>query len=141
MLPGEVRNAGNLSARQGALRRSDEARSGDDSVTCLSRWIRLSGLVTAGLVAFVSSLFAELSVPTFFSDHMVLQRDMPAAVWGWAEAGESVAVQLGDKPAVTATAGADGTWKVSLPATPARGQGEVKTIPRATQRRRVWGRT
>ena len=30
----------------------------------------------------VTNLFAELTVPNFFSDHMVLQRDVTATIWG-----------------------------------------------------------
>jgi sialate O-acetylesterase len=35
-------------------------------------------------------LFAELSVPHFFSDHMILQRERAAAIWGKADANAEV---------------------------------------------------
>lgn len=56
---------------------------------------------------------AGVRLPSFFVDHMVLQRDQPLPVWGWADAGESVNVSLGSRNA-TATAGADGRWRVTL---------------------------
>jgi sialate O-acetylesterase len=39
-------------------------------------------------------LFAELSVPHFFSDHMILQRERAAAIWGKADAGAEVSVSF-----------------------------------------------
>ncbi len=57
--------------------------------------------------------FADVKLPALFSDHMVLQRDMPLPVWGWAEPGEEVAVVLGNQTH-KATADADGNWRVTL---------------------------
>jgi sialate O-acetylesterase len=31
---------------------------------------------------------AEVSLPSLFSDHMVLQQGLPVPVWGWAAPGE-----------------------------------------------------
>lgn len=50
-----------------------------------------------------------------FQDHAVLQRGKPIAVWGWAEPGARVRVTL-DRAARIARAGADGRWRVDLPA-------------------------
>ncbi len=61
-----------------------------------------------------------LWLPSIFSDHMVLQRDRPLPVWGTAGADSPVTVTLGGKSA-TATADADGDWRVELPALPAGG--------------------
>ncbi len=55
-----------------------------------------------------------------FTDHMVLQRDRAILVWGWAVAGERVAVELAGSTA-EATTDADGRWSVQLPAMPAGG--------------------
>lgn len=77
-------------------------------------------VAVALLIALALPAAAEVSVPSFFSDHMVLQRDIPIAVWGWAEDGEDVSVQLGDQAAVKTTA-KDGAWKAQLPATAAGG--------------------
>lgn len=52
-------------------------------------------------------------MPALFTPHMVLQRDMPVPVWGWADPQEEVTVQFGDQQK-TATADAEGNWKVVL---------------------------
>ncbi|MCB0560919.1 MAG: hypothetical protein KDD09_18310 [Phaeodactylibacter sp.] len=57
---------------------------------------------------------AQLSLPRFFTDHMVLQRNNPIKVWGRAEAGSTVTVRLAALE-TTATADADGRWEATLP--------------------------
>jgi len=44
------------------------------------------------LVPCVALPAAELQLAPVFSDHMVLQRDKPVKVWGWADAGATVTV-------------------------------------------------
>ena len=60
-----------------------------------------------------SRSFGDVKLPAIFGDHMVLQRDAKAPIWGWADPGEPVTVTAGDAKA-TATAGADGKWMVAL---------------------------
>ena len=48
-----------------------------------------------------------------FGDHMVLQRDKPAPVWGTAAPGEKVTVNFAGQNK-TATANTDGKWRVVL---------------------------
>lgn len=67
-----------------------------------------------------TTLSANPRLPHIFSDHMVLQRDMPIAVWGWAAPGEKITIQLGGH-AQSALAGADTKWEVTLPAMHAGG--------------------
>lgn len=57
---------------------------------------------------------AELSLARLFSDHAVLQRDQPIAVWGTARAGREVTVSLGGRVA-HGSADAQGKWKIQLP--------------------------
>jgi len=57
---------------------------------------------------------AELSLARIFSDHAVLQRDQPIAVWGTARAGREVTVSLGGRVA-HGSADAQGKWKIQLP--------------------------
>ena len=40
---------------------------------------------------------ANLRVPKVFTDNMVLQRDVPVRVWGWADAGGVVKVAVGKR--------------------------------------------
>lgn len=61
---------------------------------------------------------------SIFGDHMVLQRDTEATLWGWTVAGGTVMVSVigtdGHEVNVTsAPAGADGKWNVTLPPSPA----------------------
>lgn len=59
--------------------------------------------------------FADVTLPAIFGSHMVLQRDAPIPVWGWAAPGEEVTVTLGTATQ-SAKADTDGAWKVVLPA-------------------------
>ncbi|MEX2309959.1 MAG: sialate O-acetylesterase [Pirellulales bacterium] len=52
-------------------------------------------------------------MPAIFSDHAVLQRDMPVPVWGSAEPGEEVTVAIAGQTH-NATADANGKWRVTL---------------------------
>ena len=56
---------------------------------------------------------ADVRLPALFSDHMVLQREMSAPVWGWAEAGESITVTIAGQSKSTKT-DADGKWSIKL---------------------------
>ena len=85
----------------------------------------LAFVVVLGFV--VPKVRANVTMPKVLSDHMVLQRDRPLPIWGWAEPGEEVTVKLDD---ATATAKADpqGNWKVVLPAVKADGKAHSMTI-------------
>lgn len=66
---------------------------------------------------------AQPMAPTLaniFGDHAVLQRDRPVAIWGNAAPDTAVTVKLDDR-SVTAQAGSDGKWRVTLPAIKAGG--------------------
>ncbi len=75
-------------------------------------------------LALASAASADVRLPGVFSDHMVLQRDKPLAVWGRADAGEKVTVGLAGHSANT-TADASGSWSVKLAALPAGGPHEM----------------
>lgn len=49
-----------------------------------------------------------------FTDHMVLQRDQPLPVWGWAAPGRAVTIEVGPHFARTRT-NAEGRWRLTLP--------------------------
>jgi sialate O-acetylesterase len=78
-------------------------------------------LLTPGL------LLAELSVPHFFSDHMILQRERAAAIWGKADAGAEVTVSFKGRSAA-AKAAADGQWRAQIETGAADAQGAALTI-------------
>lgn len=68
-----------------------------------------------------------LCVHNLFQTNMVLQRDKPIGIWGWAAPGEKVTVSLADQKK-TATAGKDRAWKVTLPAMKASAKGRKLTV-------------
>ena len=70
---------------------------------------------------------ADLSISYVFTDHMVLQREKPVAVWGWANAGETVTVEFADQKNTT-VAGPDGKWLLYLSPMPASFESRVIKI-------------
>ena len=74
---------------------------------------RLSFTALLAVVLLTSQALADVSLPSVINHNMVLQRDMPLPIWGWAEAGEDVTVSLGDNTATT-KADAQGNWSVKL---------------------------
>lgn len=68
---------------------------------------------------------AQVKLPQIFRDHMVLQRDMPLRIWGWAAPGEKVNVTLSTNLS-TAVADKSGIWKLMFPAMTAGGPYELK---------------
>ena len=74
-----------------------------------------------------SVVYGEVKLARIFTDHMVLQQEMPIRVWGFADAEESVEVKINGKSA-TATADADGHWRVELPAMKADGKQHTMTV-------------
>jgi sialate O-acetylesterase len=69
----------------------------------------------AGVLLAAVPVRADVRLPRLLGDHMVLQRDLPVRIRGWAEPGEKVTVTLDGQRASTA-AGKDGRWAVRLPA-------------------------
>lgn len=63
---------------------------------------------------------ADVSLPKFFSSHMVLQREAPITVYGWAAAGKTVKVSFAGQKAQAKT-DAKGSWSLQLKAMPVGG--------------------
>jgi sialate O-acetylesterase len=78
-----------------------------------SLFIWLMWLVLCG-----QSLHADIRVSGLFSDSVVLQRDQPVTIWGWADPGEKIKVEFAGQTKV-ALADIGGNWKVTLDAMPA----------------------
>ena len=57
---------------------------------------------------------AKITLPQLFQSGMVLQRGKPVPIWGKANAGEQVVISW-QKKQYTATADADGRWRIDLP--------------------------
>lgn len=72
------------------------------------------------LILIQTQSFAQLKLARLFSDHVVLQRQKPIPVWGWAKPKEKVTITLADQKQI-ATADAAGKWMVKLNAMEAGG--------------------
>ena len=84
-------------------------------------------VVSSILLFGAAALRAEVTLPSHFSDHMVLQCDMKVPVWGTASPGETVTVEFaGQKKSVQV--GAEGKWRVELDPMPASSDGRVLTV-------------
>ena len=59
------------------------------------------------------SLLAEVKLPRLFSDNVILQAGAWVPVWGWADPGEKVTVEVMGRRAKT-VADENGKWKVML---------------------------
>ncbi len=70
-------------------------------------------LLLALVVPAHTVAFADVRLPQIFGDSMVLQRDQPIAIWGWADAGEKITVRFRSQRQ-TAVADNNGRWQVSL---------------------------
>ncbi len=90
------------------------------STTLVAATIILSCAVVTGETANGNVRFAPP-----FGDGMVLQRGMPAAIWGRAAAGEEVSVSFAGN-AVKAVADVKGAWKCRLP--PLDASAEPRTL-------------
>lgn len=76
-------------------------------------------------LAIFTGTFAKVSLPKFFSDHMVLQREATITVYGWADSGKTVKVSFNNKNLET-KANQKGEWSVDFPAEKAGGPFEMK---------------
>lgn len=85
---------------------------------------RLAAVVLAIALGSPLAARADVKMPAIFGSHMVLQRDQKDRVWGWAEPGEEVTVQIAGQTH-TAKAGDDGAWHVMLDPMPAGGPHEM----------------
>ena len=79
-------------------------KTGSTRFVCAAALIALSAL----------PLSAAVTLPAVLTDHMVVQRNLPVHVWGWAAAGEAVTVTFRGANGATATDSL-GQWSVYLP--------------------------
>ncbi len=63
---------------------------------------------------------ASVRLPSVLGNGMVIQRNEPIKIWGWADAQENFEIAWNGRTHAV-TAGPDGTWEITLPAMPAGG--------------------
>lgn len=93
----------------------------------VARAVRGIALVLASVWA--GALVAEpaLRLASPFTDHMVLQRELPVPVWGTAPVGESVTVEFAGQKKSNVT-DADGRWRVELEPLSASSEARVLSV-------------
>ncbi len=75
----------------------------------------------------------QLKMHGIFRSNMVLQRDKPITVWGWAPAGSDVKVSLGDLSLSGKATGDRGRWEVVFDSQPANADGQTLTVQAGDQ--------
>lgn len=78
------------------------------------------GMLLLLVLSFSSPTQAEVKLPRLVSNGMVLQRDVPLKIWGWADPSEKVKVEFLGK-AYQTKADKKGNWSLELSATQAGG--------------------
>jgi sialate O-acetylesterase len=86
------------------------------SVTHFSRVMLVITFLATLCSAQDAAPTAKLKVHSIFASNMVIQRDKPVVVWGWAQPGQTVTVQFGEEKAEAEAAGDKGRWEVTFPA-------------------------
>ncbi len=81
--------------------------------------------LTAAVSILASRLVAQTPrLAAIFTDNLVLQRDVPVPVWGWAAPDTTVSVEFAGQR-VEAKAGLDGRWQAVMAPLPACAEGRV----------------
>ena len=78
-------------------------------------------------VVEVPAIGEGLCVHNLFQSDMVLQRDKPIPIWGWANPGEKVSVSFAGQTK-EAKADKDRAWKITLPAMEANAEAQTLTV-------------
>ncbi|MDR1526099.1 MAG: sialate O-acetylesterase [Dysgonamonadaceae bacterium] len=78
--------------------------------------------ITLGFLVYLTTLSAisQVRLPQLVSDGMVLQRDTPVRIWGWAAPGEKVTIEF-NRIKQSVTTDNAGNWEIQLPAQKAGG--------------------
>ncbi len=74
-----------------------------------------------------------LKVHGIFRSNMVLQRDKPIAIWGWAPVDTQVKVTLGELAATAKATGEKGRWEAVFKPQPANAQGQSLVVQAGDQ--------
>ncbi|WFB36185.1 sialate O-acetylesterase [Kiritimatiellota bacterium B12222] len=69
-----------------------------------------------------------MKLSSLFSDHMVLQRERPAPIWGWADPGEQLTVCFAGQQKQAVAANESGRWEVHIDTGPACAEGRELLI-------------
>jgi len=66
------------------------------------------------ILLILQSAYCQVLLPKLISNGMILQREIPVKIWGWATVGEKVTIEFNNLIYNTVT-GDDGKWQIILP--------------------------
>src|SRR5665647_357326 len=72
-------------------------------------------LFFTSLLLISMTSFGQLKLPRLIQDGMILQREAPVKIWGWASVGEKVTLHFNNQSFNTVTDD-NGKWQIILPA-------------------------
>ena len=82
-------------------------------------------MVVGNMYCFPKTPQKNLKLPQIFQSNMVLQRNMPIKIWGWAKPQQTVLVTMGQNQVRTETS-KKGEWKIVLPQLKAGGPYKIQ---------------
>lgn len=91
----------------------------------MNRMIKIYFSTIFLMLLVAQTAFSQIRLPKLVSDGMVLQRDIPVKIWGWANAGENISLRFNNK-SFESTTSSDGKWQITLPAQKAGGPFEME---------------
>ena len=82
------------------------------------------------LVAFATTNFAKIILPSVFADNMVLQQNSTVAIWGWSDAGETVKIVAGwnEKDTIKVKANNSSKWTTTIKTIGAGGPYSIRIL-------------
>ncbi|MBL4675563.1 MAG: sialate O-acetylesterase [Mucilaginibacter sp.] len=102
-------------------------------IFCVKFKNTLCALSIMALAMMMDSTFAaaQTRLPAIVGSNMILQRNQPVPVWGWAAPGEKIVVEFSGQ-AIKAVAGKDSLWRVNLSPLEASTVAKIMTITAGT---------
>jgi sialate O-acetylesterase len=89
-----------------------------------ARHLKANLFLLTGLILSFSG-YTQVKLPGIFGDHMVIQRDQPVPLWGWASPREKLLIKF-NKQSKEIKADDYGKWKLTLDPEPAGGPYELR---------------
>lgn len=82
------------------------------------------------LVAFATTNFAKIILPSVFADNMVLQQNSTVAIWGWSDPGETVKIVAGwnEKDTIKVKANNSSKWTTTIKTIGAGGPYSIRIL-------------
>lgn len=76
--------------------------------------VSTSSLIALLFILFSTPVLSEVRLPKLISDGMILQREKPLKIWGWADSGEKIDIVFRNNSYPT-SADSLGNWEITFP--------------------------